>query len=271
MAWQDAAATARVVATHGSLVDVVRERSATILAPSTHTSVTQSRSATFTRCDSGSKTGCIDSEERSTAIRSACLPGTSEPVIASRPSARAPLSVAIASAVWAGRAAASPVATLARRLARRISPRRSSRLFDAAPSVPSATFTPAASIAATGAMPLASFMLEAGQCTAWQPCAAMSAMSCASRCTQWMPTNEGPVTPRRSSRARSCRRSPGAILHLVACLREVRLDGQVELARIHQHPCEARIGNGVRGMRCEREREARCVPPLVARLEPARM
>jgi hypothetical protein len=37
--------------------------------------------------------------------------------------------------------------------------------LDAAPSVPSATLMPAATSALTGAMPLASFMFEAGQCT----------------------------------------------------------------------------------------------------------
>ena len=47
----------------------------------------------------------------------------------------------------------------------RASPNTSSRLLLAAPSVPSATFTPCRVISATGAIPLASFRLDTGQCT----------------------------------------------------------------------------------------------------------
>jgi len=57
-----------------------------------------------------------------------------------------------AAATPAGGAAASPVATLASKLAIRISENRSSRLFDAAPSVPRATLMPRAAMDWMGRM-----------------------------------------------------------------------------------------------------------------------
>ena len=45
-------------------------------------------------CESGSKHGCVSGAASDTAVRSASLPGTIEPIRRSRPSARAPPSVA---------------------------------------------------------------------------------------------------------------------------------------------------------------------------------
>src|SRR5690242_13372020 len=77
---------------------------------------------------------------------------------------------------------ASPVATLAMSAQVRISCHMSSELFDADPSVASATLTPAADSAVTGHTPLASFMLDTGQCTTLALCLAMSAISSADSC-----------------------------------------------------------------------------------------
>ena len=82
-------------------------------------------------------------EVRPRSCRPPC-PATSDPIAASWPSARAPPSVAASSACDAGNDDASLVVTLASSDARRISAKRSSRLFDAAPSVPSATLIPRA-------------------------------------------------------------------------------------------------------------------------------
>ena len=53
--------------------------------------------------------------------------------------------------------------------AKRISAKISKRLLLATPSVPNPTFTPRANSCETGAMPLASFKFELGQCATWQP------------------------------------------------------------------------------------------------------
>src|SRR5487761_2176576 len=176
-------------------------RSSSTRLPETQTSVTNSRPAACTRWDTGSYIGIVSTSANRTATTSACLPVSSDPTCWSRPSAAAPPSVAIRSTRAAGSAPASPVVTLASRLARRISENTSSRLFDAAPSVPSATLTLRARNEAMGATPLASFMFDAGQCTTWQPCAASSPMSSASTWTAWIAMNPGPVAPSRSSRA----------------------------------------------------------------------
>src|SRR5882762_3000977 len=62
-----------------------------------------------------------------------------------------------------------------------------------APSVPSATVMPACSIRATGAMPVPSFRLLSGLCTAIAPRAAMSAMSFSETQMVWaQPVGEQP-------------------------------------------------------------------------------
>ena len=63
------------------------------------------------------------------------------------------------------------------------------------PSVPRATFTPRASISATGAMPDATFMLLAGLWATDEPVSAMSAMSSASSHTAWAAVKRGPRIP----------------------------------------------------------------------------
>ena len=89
----------------------------------------------------------------------------------------APLMVAMAKACIAGKALASALRPLANKAAKRISLNMSKRLLLAAPSVPKATFTPLANKSTTGAMPLASFKFELGQCAIWQPYAANISIS----------------------------------------------------------------------------------------------
>src|SRR6185436_1018656 len=76
--------------------------------------------------------------------------------------ARAPIRVAMASAVRAGIAVGSPLVPLARSPASRISSNMSRSLFDAAPSVPMPTLTPSSSIRAAGATPAPSLRLLVG-------------------------------------------------------------------------------------------------------------
>jgi hypothetical protein len=80
----------------------------------------------------------------------------------SMPSTRAPSMVAIRSAVAAGMARGSLVTSLCRKAACRAASNMSRSLLLAAPSVPRPTAIPAARIAMTGAVPLASFMLLSG-------------------------------------------------------------------------------------------------------------
>ena len=75
-------------------------------------------------------------------MRSARLPGSSEPVRWPRCSARAPRRVAMASASRAGSAVGSPPMPLASSAASRISSNMSRSLFDAGPSVPMPTSSP---------------------------------------------------------------------------------------------------------------------------------
>lgn len=145
--------------------------------PATQTWLTHSRPATLTRCDTGSKHGRASSAPRSTAQRSADLPGVIEPISRPRPSALAAFSVAMRRISLAGSALASPVSPFASSDAKRISPKRSSRLLLAAPSVPSPTLMPSCRICATGANPLASFRLDVGQWAIWLPVSEMSSRS----------------------------------------------------------------------------------------------
>ena len=82
--------------------------------------------------------------------------------------------------------------------------------------------------------------------------------------------NPGPVTPSR------CRRASGvtpncvpALQHLGGGLGDVRLDRQVELARVHDDPFPCRVADGVGRVRRERKREPRLVLEGVADSEPA--
>ncbi|MOA06052.1 hypothetical protein D3C78_1256730 [compost metagenome] len=64
---------------------------------------------------------------------------------------------------WASSAVAEPATALASRAAVRVSPSRSRSLLLAAPSVPTATLTPACHKRSTGQNPLASFRFDSGQ------------------------------------------------------------------------------------------------------------
>src|SRR3569832_936604 len=135
------------------------------------------------------------------AAISAALPGVSEPVSSSMHSAFAPLSVAMRSAVAAGRALASCATALASSAAVRISLNRSRSLLLAAPSVPSATLTPAFTSFCTGQKPLASFKLDSGQCTTLAPARAQAAISPSSSCVICTASSCGVSRPSFSSRA----------------------------------------------------------------------
>ena len=96
---------------------------------------------------------------------SARLPGSSEPISRSRPSARAPPMVAISKTAVAGSDCGSSVATFCNLAARSISSNMfKSLLLPAGPSGPNPTDIPDIRILTTGATPLASFMLLDGQC-----------------------------------------------------------------------------------------------------------
>ena len=107
-------------------------------------------------------------------------------------SALAPYSVAILSASSAGTDKGSNVSTLCRSAARFVSSSISRLLFDEAPSVPSATQMPSLKSFGTGAMPLASFILLPGLCTARMSYFFITAMSHSSRCTQCAATAAPP-------------------------------------------------------------------------------
>ena len=92
---------------------------------------------------------------------------------ASRPIARAPIRVAIASASRAGSAVGLLPAPFASNAARRSSSNMSRSLFDAGPSVPMPTAIPCSIMLATGAMPEPSFRLLVGLC-ATPACASFS-------------------------------------------------------------------------------------------------
>ena len=124
---------------------------------------------------------------------------------------------------------------------------------------------PRASSAATGATPLASFMFDAGQWTTCPPCVASRSRSAASKWTPWMAMNDGPVAPEPvQPRQRRLAVAGAAFRHFVRRLGDVRLDRQVELARVHDDPLERRVADGVRRVRREREREPRLVLQRIA-------
>ena len=67
----------------------------------------------------------------------------------------------------------------------------SASLLLAAPSVPSATLTPAASKLVTGQVPLASFIFDSGQWMTLTPCAATSSISSGSSWVMWTASKRG--------------------------------------------------------------------------------
>ena len=131
--------------------------------------------------------------------KSARLPTVRAPR-SSRPSTCAPPSVAISSASRA-LIASAPRETRCRSIAWRASPSRSPESFDAEPSTPSPTFTPASRMARTGAMPLPSRQLEQGQWATPVPVRAKSAISDASSFTQWARQTSSPTHPSPSAKS----------------------------------------------------------------------
>ena len=122
---------------------------------------------------------------RSTAIKSARLPGSIVPTRSAKPSAQAPPSVAMAITSGAGSTVGSALELLASKAARRASANRSRPLLDAAPSVPTATTVSAARNLATGQTPLASFMLECGQWITRTPRSAAKRISSSVTAVMW--------------------------------------------------------------------------------------
>ena len=84
-------------------------------------------------------------------------------------------------------------------MAMRTSPSMCPASFDAAPSTPMPTLTPASRIARIGAMPDARRMFEHGQCATPVPLRANSAMPLPSSFTQCAHHTSGPTQPRRST------------------------------------------------------------------------
>ena len=188
----------------------------------------------------------------------------------SRPSARAPPSVAIRSAVAAGSAAASPVATLASsarepHLAEQVEAVVRRRAVGAERDVDAALDErrrPARCRSRASCW-------TPGNARRGSPARASSSMSPGDRWTQWT------AMKRRAGHAEAIeplqRRLPRGRargVDLAARLGEVRLDRQVELARVHRHLAPRRVADGVRRMRRQRERQPRCVLECVAGGEP---
>ena len=145
---------------------------------------------------------------------SAAFPTSSEPVSAAIPRAAAPLRVAMRSASAAGRVLAFRETHLASSAAVRISLNMSRSLLLAAPSVPRATLTPAATSRPTGQKPEASFRFDSGQWTTLAPARANSSTSSSSTWVMWTATRVGESRPSPSSRSMGrvpCRLSPMSI------------------------------------------------------------
>ena len=121
---------------------------------------------------------------RSMSTMSALYPGSIFPKL-SRPKAFAPFTVAIFTTSPALHTVGSSVTPFCSSAAKLISVYIFRLLFDAWLSVPMATFTPFASIFATGAMPLASFRLLLGLWRTLTPFCAMMSMSSSVTWTQW--------------------------------------------------------------------------------------
>ncbi|VVC71843.1 Uncharacterised protein [uncultured archaeon] len=119
---------------------------------------------------------------------------------ASIPRARAPFLVAKSSTCFALAARASHLSFLWRSAHTFIVSSMERELLDAEPSVPSATFAPAATSSGIGAAPPpASFMLLTGQCATDTPLLPRIAASCFVINTQCAATVEGESAPSESS------------------------------------------------------------------------
>mmetsp|Transcript_21137 Transcript_21137/g.49525 ORF Transcript_21137/g.49525 Transcript_21137/m.49525 type:complete len:487 (-) Transcript_21137:672-2132(-) len=188
--WKATAALRSATSTVTSLPDCSK------CLPEIHTSDTLSRLAAYTRVLMALYTGVVAHTSSSlTAIMSACLPLTSDPVLSPRPRARAPLRVAICRAVAASTAVASEATALASTAAVFISAIISRELLDEAPSVPMATFTPPAASFATGQKPEASLRLDVGQCTTLALASANMATSSSVQCVMWAATSLCVIRP----------------------------------------------------------------------------
>ena len=137
------------------------------------------------------------SSSRQSAM-SASLPGSSEPISASRPRQRAPWIVPSSSASrtssargpWASRAREQRLAQLAAELAGLVG----GGAVDAEPDRRAGWPTSAG----TGAMPAPSRALELGQCATPVPVSPKRRTSRSSRCTQWASQTSSPSQPSRS-------------------------------------------------------------------------
>mmetsp|Transcript_77752 Transcript_77752/g.204164 ORF Transcript_77752/g.204164 Transcript_77752/m.204164 type:complete len:308 (-) Transcript_77752:216-1139(-) len=130
-------------------------------------------------------------------MKSASFPILRLPVVPSMPSALAPFRVAMRSAMAAGTALASFATPFASSAASFISAIMSCVLFAEAPSVPSATFTPARMRSATRQKPLASFRPLEGQWTMFTPPSAHHRISSSVRWFMCTATSLLFTSPRR--------------------------------------------------------------------------
>src|SRR5262245_65147625 len=145
-------------------------------------------------CASGSSSNTM----RSAGAPSAMVPARGS--AAARPLTRWPPQLASARMVAAlGQAVASAVASRGSKAASLIASQGFCVSLLAAPSVPSATATPAARNAGSGAIPLPSRMFDTGLCTTTVPVAASRSISGALTCTAWAHASLGPNRPIWSS------------------------------------------------------------------------
>src|SRR5215204_4340539 len=149
------------------------------------------------RAATGSAIPAKPASSRSQSATSASAPTLRWPSSSSRPRQRAPWRVASSSA-WRAVSAVGPPDARATTSAARSSSTSSPHSFEAAPSTPSPTGAPAASSAATGAMPAPSRPFDVGQWATPVPVAPIRRTSPPSRCTQCASQTSSPSQPRLS-------------------------------------------------------------------------
>src|SRR5215204_1632204 len=170
--------------------------SATTTSPPT-SSASTCRVGPNARAATGSAIPAKPASSRSQSATSASAPTLRWPSSSSRPRQRAPWRVASSSA-WRAVSAVGPPDARATTSAARSSSTSSPHSFEAAPSTPSPTGAPAASSAATGAMPAPSRPFDVGQWATPVPVAPIRRTSPPSRCTQCASQTSSPSQPRLS-------------------------------------------------------------------------
>ncbi len=175
-------AAARVAAAAAACSStVVSSSRVTTGRPLTRSSSSGGRAPRIRPATGSAMPACARPSTRHRAM-SASLPGSSEPSSPARPIRRAPPSVASSSDCRTV-SACGPPAARAMSTASRASPISELSSFEAEPSTPRPTGTPAAIRSAVRQIPAPSLALDDGQCAMPVPVAASRAIAASSRCT----------------------------------------------------------------------------------------